>query len=136
MTTTTKYDYSGKTFYSKMFIQYVETAFWSSNEDDDRSFEYHNADIDDLSECAKQSMWDDCVAFADETESYRGAITADDMGHNFWLNRNGHGAGFWDKDFSYADGTDDNTGNKLSDASHVWGSSDLYRGDDGMIYVS
>jgi hypothetical protein len=139
MTNTTKYDCSGKTFYSKMFIQYVETALWSSTDnsvDDDRSFEYHNADIDDITQESLQSMWDDCVAFADETEWYRGDISADDMGHNFWLNRNGHGAGFWDMDFSYADGCDDNTGNKLSDASKVWGSSDIYRGDDGLIYVS
>lgn len=132
---TTKYDYSGNSFYSKMFKGYVITALWSTTDcDSGDSFNAHY-DFDDFSEDAKRSMWEDCVAFADETEGIRGDISADDMGHNFWLNRNGHGAGFWDRDYSGVDGCDGDTGNKLSAASKVWGGCDLYVGDDGQLYL-
>ena len=49
-------------------------------------------------------------------------------GHDFWLTRNRHGAGFWDGDYiePYAA--------RLTEAAHVYGSADLYEGDDGMLY--
>lgn len=45
----------------------------------------------------------------------------------FGVNRNGHGAGFWDRGIGAF-------GDRLSEASKAWGSFDLYVGDDGMIY--
>jgi hypothetical protein len=49
-------------------------------------------------------------------------------GHDFWLTRNGHGAGFWDGDWPepFAD--------QLTKAAKKFGESDLYTGDDGMVY--
>jgi len=44
-------------------------------------------------------------------------------GHDFWLTRNGHGAGFWDR------GLED-LGKRLSDASKVCGGIDLYLDDN------
>jgi hypothetical protein len=49
-------------------------------------------------------------------------------GHDFWLNRNGHGAGFWDGDWA-APGAD-----ILDEASAAAGPVDLYVGDDKFIY--
>ena len=59
------------------------------------------------------------------SESEREAAMA---GHDFWLTRNGHGAGFWDGDWPlpYAD--------LLDKAAQAAGTCDLYVGDDGMIY--
>jgi hypothetical protein len=48
-------------------------------------------------------------------------------GHDFWLTRNGHGAGFWDRGLG-------NVGDRLSRAAKVYGSVDVYAGDDGLIY--
>lgn len=48
-------------------------------------------------------------------------------GNDFWYDRNGHGVGFWDRDLG-------DVGDKLSDAAKVYGSIDLYRGDDGKLY--
>jgi len=48
-------------------------------------------------------------------------------GHDFWLTRNGHGAGFWDRGLGPV-------GTRLTDAAHACGSVDLYAGDDGWIY--
>jgi hypothetical protein len=53
-------------------------------------------------------------------------------GHDFWLTRNGHGAGFWDRSALDADGL----GDKLSDAAKAFGECDLYRGDAGGIHAS
>lgn len=49
-------------------------------------------------------------------------------GHDFWLSRGHHGAGFWDGDWPqpYAD--------KLTEAAHAFGECNLYVGDDGKIY--
>ena len=49
-------------------------------------------------------------------------------GHDFWLTRNGHGAGFWDGDWP------DRTGHRLSEAAKSYGEYHLYVGDDGKIY--
>ena len=55
------------------------------------------------------------------------------IGHDFWLTRNGHGAGFWDR---WAGGTrGDAFGQVLTEMARPYGSSDLYVGDDGLIYV-
>lgn len=108
---------------------YIETALWSSVDhtsgvplDDDFG-------IDDIHESALQAMIDDCKSFqadhADDIgQNYKQA------GHDFWLTRNRHGAGFWDGDW------EDQVGKRLTDASHAYGECDLYVGDDGMLYLS
>ena len=48
-------------------------------------------------------------------------------GHDFWLTKNGHGAGFWDRGIG-------ETGRALTDAAHVYGSTDLFAGADGKLY--
>ena len=50
-------------------------------------------------------------------------------GHDFWLTRNGHGCGYWDRGAGDA-------GETLSAAARVYGSVDLYLGDDNLIYGS
>lgn len=50
-------------------------------------------------------------------------------GHDFWLTRNGHGAGFLDGDWPEEDGK------TLTDASRIYGSIDLYVSDDGKIRI-
>ena len=50
-------------------------------------------------------------------------------GHDFWLTRNRHGAGFWDRGLG-------ERGQRLTDAAHVYGESYLSIGDDGKVYVS
>ena len=50
-------------------------------------------------------------------------------GHDFWLTRNRHGAGFWDRGLEFV-------GINLTDAAHAWGEFNLYVGDDGLIYGS
>lgn len=48
-------------------------------------------------------------------------------GHDLWLTRNGHGAGFWDRGIG-------EVGERLSNACR-YSDVNLYIGDDGLIYV-
>ncbi len=88
----------------------------------------------------------DCKAFilANETDleeyAYLTARPADHQGHDLWLNRNGHGTGFWDRDLRQG-GTKaeaeflEKVRRRLSDAAHKLGPSTLYVGDDGKVYA-
>lgn len=98
---------------------YLETAVWSSNDwsdfDDDcdnpRPLD-ENYDSDDFTGKARAAAESDCRRFLDLLEStpcdgydnlYDAAesvIGDDHIGHDFWLTRNGHGAGFWDGDYA------------------------------------
>ena len=89
----------------------------------------------DFSPELEASMEADCRDFleghADLLAEYEEAgRTMEQAGHDFWLTRNGHGAGFWDR------GLPGDLGDRLTAASEVYGSVDLYAGDDGMIYGS
>lgn len=49
------------------------------------------------------------------------------VGHDFWLTRNGHGAGFWDRGYGPL-------GNRLTETCKSCGSRDLYLDDNGEVY--
>lgn len=119
---------------------YLETALWSSTECDadgnmgDSLDE--NYSIDDFTVEALRESIDDCKSFQafnlEDLEAVyranrdnRGTVVygPGDAGHDFWLTRNGHGAGFWDRGLG-------DVGDRLSKASKPYGSVDLmvYRG--------
>jgi hypothetical protein len=49
-------------------------------------------------------------------------------GHDFFLTRNGHGAGFWDR------GYPEDLGEALSEASRKFGEADLLHEDGAFFY--
>jgi hypothetical protein len=109
---------------------YIATALWSSMDNaDDQGGEPLDANYgpEDLAPEALASMMEDCRAFQ---RDHRDDIALDPerAGHDFWLTRNHHGAGFWDGDWP------PDVGPRLTAASHVYGCVDLYVGDDGLIY--
>lgn len=53
------------------------------------------------------------------------------FGHDFALTRNGHGAGFWDRD---SEGLPRVLGEALTRVCESFGESNLYIGDDGRVY--
>lgn len=50
--------------------------------------------------------------------------------HDFWLTRNGHGAGFWDGDWPEPNAS------TLDGIAKTFGECSPYLGDDGLIYLS
>lgn len=120
------------------FIEaYIECAIWASNDnsrEDGGDPLDANYDADDIDPDALMQMKAECSDFftankdaLDRACQVHGATMAQ-HGHDFWLTRNGHGAGFWDR--GYGD-----LGGHLSELCRPYGSSDLYVGDDGKIHV-
>lgn len=111
---------------------YIITAFWSSNDESDESGGEpleNNYDWRDLAPAELQKMVADCVKFEDQNSDLLDGLDRSRAGHDFWLTRNGHGAGFWDGDY------EDAVGEKLTQASHAFGECDIYVGDDGKLYL-
>lgn len=119
------------------FVQaYIAAALWSSTDEaGDPLDDSHSPD--DIAPETLQQMREDCRDFFDgmqkDLQEYCEATDSEEWsgescaGHDYWLTRNGHGAGFWDRGLGAL-------GQRLSDAAKVYRGFDLYIGDDGKIY--
>lgn len=80
----------------------------------------------------------DCKAFQEGPargllhEAYARTYTPGQAGHDLWLTRNGHGAGFWDRPELESGAL----GDRLSKLAKALGHVDLYAGDDGLLWLS
>lgn len=101
--------------------QYTDTALWA-----DLPEGIAVADVELSPEFTLRAA-EDCAAFmAQAGPMIEGRET--DAAHDFWLTRQGHGAGFWDGDWP-------EHGDALTELSNQFGEVWLYVGDDGLIYV-
>ena len=107
---------------------YQTCALWSSTDDAGTPLDELGVEFAGETET---SMQQDCFAFMrDHADAWREAGMSDEQaGHDFWLTRNGHGAGFWDRGLGEA-------GDRLTALAEAYGSSDLYIGDNGYVYAS
>lgn len=109
---------------------YIECALWSSTDNaDDSGGEPldKNYDADDLAPECLAEFKRDCEGFQEANADDLAGLDIEQAGHDFWLTRNGHGAGFWDRGLG-------ELGDRLSKASKVYGSVDLVIGSDGKIH--
>lgn len=122
---------------------YITAAFWSSIDDNGEPLDA-NYGKTDLAPETLEKITADCAAFylenqelihcegAPQSNDVQGTVTASEAamaGHDFWLTRCGHGAGFWDG------GWPEPAATKLTAASERAGDVDLYVGDDGQVYA-
>lgn len=98
---------------------------WSSTDDNDEPLD-RNYSARDIEPEALERIVADCAKFQAENDISEG--TNKRAGHDFWLTRNGHGAGFWDSDWP-------ETGDMLTAASKAFGECSPYVGDDGQVYL-
>lgn len=113
-----------------LFTQaYITCALWSSTDNADETggepldANYSQYDIDAPT---LKRMQEDCAMFQADNAELLSGLDSEQSGHDFWLTRNRHGAGFWDRGLG-------EVGTKLTDAAHAWGSLDLYVTDEGEI---
>lgn len=107
---------------------YITCALWSSIQEDDNPLDYNYHSSDLSLECL-QSMKADCDKFQEENAEIleQGGQKGEQQGHDFWLTRNGHGAGFWDRNIGIA-------GEKLTTACKAYGERTLYV-QDGKVEI-
>lgn len=117
---------------NKILASYLTTALWSSTQDNGKPFD-DGFSIENFSpesvKSAEKEINDFLSLLESENILWEEEITESSFGHDFWLTRNRHGAGFWDRGL----GT---LGKKLTEWAHTFGSSDVYLGDDGKVYLS
>ncbi len=110
---------------SEFVKSYIETALWLFHD---------NSCVSKIAIDSFQKMIADCEKFQqDNAELLSEFYTKSDKiraGHCFWLNRNGHGSGFWDEQSCSKE-----LGKKLSDACHAFQPCDLIAGDDKLIHL-
>ena len=109
---------------------YLTCAFWSELDANDEPLE-DNYTLEDLDPKSLKKMIDDCNQFEDKILGSLGDHEFDwvQVGHDFWLTRNGHGAGFWDGDH------EKELGKELTKLAHSFREQVLYLGDDGKIHL-
>ena len=120
-------------------LAYIEAALWSSNDESDESGGEpldSNYSIDDLDPDTLAKMAEDCRRFQEENAAdlaryHHPQWTAAELGgHDFWLTRNGHGCGFWDRTECLPEEARD----RLTAAAEKAREYYVYLGDDGVIY--
>lgn len=107
---------------------YLITALWSSVDENGNPLD-DKYSPDNLSPCALLQADKDVTSFVEGIER-TGDHDVSQLMHDFWLTRNGHGAGFWDGDYEKS------LGEALTKLSESFGEVDLYVGDDGLLYFS
>lgn len=117
---------------------YIECALWSSVDDAGNPLD-DTYGPEDLAPETIDAMRADCAGFYQEVRPIlaRLMILDSQAGHDFWLTRNRHGAGFWDRGHGagfWDRGHPEPESAQLTDAARRYGSCDLYIGDDGKIY--
>ena len=113
---------------AEMVDSYEECALWSSTNEEGEPLDDGEEEI---AEETRDQFLADCAAFPGECDSleipWRDEMMWSQLGRDFWLARNGHGVGFWDRGLG-------ELGDQLSECAKRQGSCDLYVGDDGLIY--
>jgi hypothetical protein len=100
---------------------YKTCALWSSADGDGTSLDSEKYASARWTKAALRTMEDDVRDFVSANKAALEASGLDDeqIGHDFWLTRNGHGAGFWDRGLG-------SVGDELTKAAEAHGSQDLY----------
>lgn len=109
---------------------YIEAALWSTNDESTESGGHpldKNYGPSDIDQETRHQMATDCSQFYWENERFWGqgadqpGIDDERAGHDFWMDRNDSGTGFWDED-----GLSEQNQERLSKASKKFGTFNLY----------
>jgi hypothetical protein len=116
-------------------IDYITCALWSSTDQaDDQGGNPldHNYSLEDIAPKALERIVRDCTSFQQKYHALNISEISNknSPGHDFWLTRNRHGAGFWDGDYPK------DIGETLAELSHSFGECDLYVGDDKKLHLA
>lgn len=104
--------------------QFLDTAAWADGEDDYSSTQW--------SDEAQAEALEICTEFVNKAGGLEGELLEqlawDDIGHNLWLSKQGHGTGFWDRGWGEC-------GDKLHEIAKSMGDHHLYV-ENELTYLS
>jgi hypothetical protein len=109
---------------------YLEAALWASNDEEGRPLDEHYSGEDFAPEAIAQAINESNDFVEVMRKDLESVGSPPQHGHDFWLTRNHHGAGFWDR------GYDKDIGDRLTGAAQAYGEVNVYVGDDDMLYFS
>lgn len=111
----------------KFLNQYLETALWASTDPEGNPLD-RDYSIEDFSDEALLQAIQESNNFIQENLKDLEMVGDEGAhGHDFFLTRNGHGAGFWDRGYGPV-------GKRLTSASKRYGTADVYVGDDRQLH--
>lgn len=106
---------------------YITALLWSETTDD--GYPLDSTDYE-LSQAAINTAEGDCESFLEVHAALIAELpdwyTAEQLGHDFLLTRNGHGAGFWDRGLG-------ELGQQLTAAAQSYGTIHAFINDDFKI---
>jgi hypothetical protein len=113
--------------------QYLETLVWQGHDWDDQIDGNpkpldENYSADDFAGSAVDDSRSELIDFLQSTWQDVASMDPAQVGTDFALTRNRHGAGFWDRGLG-------DVGDRLTDACRPYGGADVYVGDDGRLHV-
>ena len=131
------------TYLETFHRHYIITALWSTtnvdNEEGDDTALDAGYILEDLSIGAFNKSISECADFIEmsgiEQDPY---WDAEHAGHDFWLTRNRHGAGFWDRYCDFGAEVRDEVQSRGDHYTSLcrahFPEVDIYPGDDGRLY--
>ena len=110
---------------------YLVCGLWASSDDAGEPLDCGRSIDADVSPDVWKQAREDVADFVDllnrEGVAWLEIMTPESLGHDFWLTRSGHGAGFWDRGYG-------RLGDILTEWAANYGTVDLYVGDDGKVH--
>lgn len=119
-----------KEYVAEMLEHYLIAVLWAETDNTRDSggdpLDKNYCASDFAPEALKQAK-EDCAKFYLDNATLLEGIDAEQAGHDFWLTRRGHGAGFWDRGLG-------ERGEKLTKACKKFEDVHAIVGDDNKIY--
>jgi len=110
-------------------LEYLSTAMWADTPEDFDKSQWDDP-RDSIGYESLMRAYLDCQVFQRQISRLDTSKHDDSqMAHDFWLTRQGHGAGFWDGDYKEPLATE------LTKLAKWHGTRDLYIGDNGKVSI-
>lgn len=117
----------GQPIWPKFVDAYLEAALWSSMDEDEKPLDDKYGEDDWSQEAIDQAVEESNAFIKENLKDLEAVGTQAQHGHDFWLTRNGHGAGFWDRGYGAR-------GKRLAAAAKAYGYLHPYVGVGDKIY--
>jgi len=111
---------------SGLYRGYIECAFWATSDGEGLSFG-RDRDGRDISEEMQNQTEKDLLIFLYTTREFLPCgVEFAQIGRDFWFSRNGHGGGFSDRDYEFAD--------ELQEIAEIFQELTIEKQADGKLY--